>query len=164
MGMPGEMNMDDTEDIVADGDTTGVSNYDNADGAGPVLGYWDIRGLAQPIRFLLAYLGIGYCEKTYIAGSTESWEQDKETLGLPFPALPYYIDKDNEIYLTETLAILKYIAVKHQPSMLGKSVEDQGTVEMLSHILVNLNKIATKPCYLENADKKAIGDNCLKEI
>lgn len=27
------------------------------------LGYWGFRGLAQPIRFLLAYLGVEYTEK-----------------------------------------------------------------------------------------------------
>ena len=35
---------------------------------------------------------------------------------------------------------------------------------MLAHVFTNFNTIAAKPCYLENADKRAIGDNLLKEI
>ena len=31
----------------------------------PVLGYWNIRGLAQPIRFMLAFLAIDYEDRTY---------------------------------------------------------------------------------------------------
>ena len=31
----------------------------------PVLGYWKMRGLAQPIRFLLAYLKVNYKEQVY---------------------------------------------------------------------------------------------------
>ena len=31
----------------------------------PVLGYWDMRGLAQPIRFLLSYLRLRYDEVVY---------------------------------------------------------------------------------------------------
>ena len=35
---------------------------------------------------------------------------------------------------------------------------------MYAHVLVNFSKIATKPCYLEDTTKQAIGDNCLKEV
>jgi len=31
----------------------------------PRLGYWKMRGVAQPIRFLLAYLEVPYVEKVY---------------------------------------------------------------------------------------------------
>ena len=31
----------------------------------PVLGYWGIKGLAQPIRILLKYLGVDYEDKVY---------------------------------------------------------------------------------------------------
>lgn len=30
-----------------------------------VLGYWDITGLAEPIRLLLAYLNVEYTNKLY---------------------------------------------------------------------------------------------------
>ena len=48
--------------------------------------------------------------------------------------------------------------------MLGRSLDEQGKIEMYSHVLENFQKIATKPCYLQGADKQAIGENCLKEV
>jgi glutathione S-transferase len=66
------------------------------------LGYYDLRGLAQPIRFLLAYLGVKYTDKHY--STKEEWlEKDKQGLGLEFSNLPYYIDEN--IKLTESSAI-----------------------------------------------------------
>ena len=63
-----------------------------------VLGYWKIRGMAQPIRFLLAYLEVPYEEKTYEMGeaptySTEAWTRVKDCLKLDIlDSPPYFID------------------------------------------------------------------------
>lgn len=82
----------------------------------PVLGYWDIRGLAEYIRYLLAYAGVEYEDKRYGYGrapnwTREEWNADKYKLGLDFPNLPYYIDGD--VKITQSLAILKYLGRKH---------------------------------------------------
>lgn len=82
----------------------------------PVLGYWDTRGLAQPIRNLLVYKGIDFVDKRYKFGPPpgydhEEWLKEKFTLGLRFPNLPYYIDED--VKLTQSLAILRYLGRKH---------------------------------------------------
>ena len=69
----------------------------------------------------------------------------KDTLGLDFPTMPYFIDED--VKLTETLAIMKYICVKHKPAMLGKTIEEQGRVDMLADVLSYVKKNATQPCY-----------------
>ena len=71
----------------------------------PQLGYWKIRGLAQGIRYQLAYLGVDYTDKKYSYGpapefSREEWTSEKPTLGLPFTNLPYFIDGDAKV--TET--------------------------------------------------------------
>ena len=68
----------------------------------PTLGYWNIRGLAQPIRYLLVISGADFSEKRYQFGEGSSfaevesiqknWKPDKESLGLDFPNLPYWID------------------------------------------------------------------------
>ena len=42
--------------------------------------------------------------------SKECWFSEKQSLGLDFPNLPYFIDGD--VNLTETRAIMKYIASK----------------------------------------------------
>ena len=84
----------------------------------PILGYWDIRGLAQPIRYLLKYAGVQFIDKRYEFGEVPRdydrtnakdsakvgihWKKDKPNLGLDFPNLPYYIDKDIKVsYMTE---------------------------------------------------------------
>ena len=97
--------------------------------------------------------------------SNAAWEDIKDTLGLPFPSLPYFIDEtDSEVRITDTLAILKYISARYAPRLSGSNVAERGTVEMFSHVLIELNRLATKPCYMPEADKQAIGDNILKNM
>ena len=79
----------------------------------PIFGYWKMRGLAQPSRFLLAYLDVRFEDRYYELGaapeySIENWTSVRETLGLDFPNLPYLIDR--EVRLTEPQAIIKYLA------------------------------------------------------
>ncbi|XP_018020073.1 glutathione S-transferase [Hyalella azteca] len=59
----------------------------------PILGYWDVRGIVQPIRMLLEYTGTRYEEKLYVCGPAPSydkscWLNEKDSLGLDFPNLP----------------------------------------------------------------------------
>jgi len=87
----------------------------------PTLGYWDIRGLAEPIRYLLKYKGIQFNDKRYEFGEGttfqqldtlgKNWTPVKHTLGLDFPNLPYYIDGD--VKLSQSLAILRHLGKKH---------------------------------------------------
>ena len=78
----------------------------------PSTGYWKIRGLAGPIRLLCAYADETIEEKQYEQGdettgfSRDVWYNEKETLGLDYPNLPYFIDGD--IKLTQSGAILRY--------------------------------------------------------
>jgi glutathione S-transferase len=73
----------------------------------PTLGYYDTRGLAQPIRLLLKYAGVEFNDKRYEFGPGSTlaeiesirkyWLTDKSNLGLDFPNLPYYIDRDVKV-------------------------------------------------------------------
>ena len=62
------------------------------------LAYWDTRGLAQSIRFLLEHLGVASEDRRYrLDGLAPNWDLSdwwdvKETLGLLLPNLPYLID------------------------------------------------------------------------
>ena len=63
----------------------------------PKLGYWKIRGLAQPIRHLFAYLKTPFEDVLYETGdapefSRDCWTQNK--VDMNFPNLPYLITKD----------------------------------------------------------------------
>uniref|UniRef100_A0A8C9UPY3 glutathione transferase n=2 Tax=Marmotini TaxID=337730 RepID=A0A8C9UPY3_SPEDA len=54
------------------------------------LGYWDIRGLAHPIRLLLEYTDSSYEEKRYTMGDApdydrSQWLSEKFKLSLDFP-------------------------------------------------------------------------------
>ena len=51
------------------------------------------------------------------------------------------------MHLTETLAIIKYIAHRYKPQLLGETVEDQGNIEMLAHIILDINQRASIGCY-----------------
>jgi glutathione S-transferase len=83
----------------------------------PRLGYWDIRGLAHPIRCLLAHVGIDFFDIRYKAFAKEdgtydttSWTSVKASLGLDFPNNPYYIEPETGLAITESGAIIRHIA------------------------------------------------------
>lgn len=82
----------------------------------PILGYTNVRGLAQSIRNLLTYKGVNYEDKQYYTCPTPpydraEWTKDKPCLGLKFPNLPYFIDGD--VKMTQTVAILRYLGRKY---------------------------------------------------
>lgn len=55
-----------------------------------VLGYWDARGKAEPIRWLIRYLGEDFKE---LNPTRENWPARKVQIeqeeGISFPNLPY---------------------------------------------------------------------------
>ena len=57
------------------------------------------------------------------------WFNVKPTMPHTFPNLPYLID--GEFTLTETAAIMKYIAHKWKPELLGSTSAEYATAEML---------------------------------
>ena len=86
--------------------------------------YWDIRGLAQAIRFALEFCGAPYADFRIDAGPPpsdphykadsykERWFNVKEQVGthVPFPNLPFYIDAD--VALSQSTAILRHVGRK----------------------------------------------------
>jgi len=89
-----------------------------------VLGYWAIRGLAQPIRMLLEYSSIPYEEKRFEQGGAPDfdktcWTDVKDTVlgDYPFPNLPFLIDGD--ITVTQSNAIVRHVARRQQTPFLN---------------------------------------------
>jgi len=118
----------------------------------PVLGYWSIRGLAQPIRYMLHYLGVEYEEKQYDmqpgtsrAELQKEWSEVKETLGLELPNLPYYIDGDLKI--SESRAIVGRFARKH--NLAGSCEKDYIRLDVaagiMADILISIGTFAYDP-------------------
>jgi len=112
------------------------------------LGYWGVAGLAQPSRFLLAVLGANWEDKVYTA--REQWfDQDKTALGFKFPNLPYLLDGETKI--TESIAILKYIAKRFgREDLLGKSPADYGLVETYFGVIKDIEVIFGPLVYNED--------------
>ncbi|ODM95748.1 Glutathione S-transferase Mu 2 [Orchesella cincta] len=105
----------------------------------PVLGYWKIRGLAHPVRFLLAYLEVDFEDKYYELTpelKKDYWYADRSKLNLEFPNLPYLIDGDFKV--TESRAILKYLCRTRKPELLGKGVEMQTRLDTVDDFMYDL--------------------------
>jgi len=114
----------------------------------PILGYWSIRGLAEPIRYLLHYTGTEYEDQCYDMGPDratmfQSWFSVKETLGLKLANLPYYIDGDFK--LTESGAITGLIARRH--GLAGSCEEDFIKIAVAHGVAVDVLVDFFKLCY-----------------
>jgi len=115
----------------------------------PTLGYWSLRGLAEPLRYVLHYTGTAFEDKQYdIVGeapnySREMWLADKPNLGLEFPNLPYYIDGD--LKLTETMAIAGHIARKH--GLVGECEKDYVRLDIATGIMQDVAREFAMLCY-----------------
>ncbi|KAK4020175.1 hypothetical protein OUZ56_002169 [Daphnia magna] len=117
----------------------------------PVLAYWAIRGLAQPIRLLLAYTQTEYEDKRYVVGpgyDKSCWFDVKYSLGLDFPNLPYYIDGD--VKLTQSNAILRYIAGKH--NLIGTNDNERIRVDLMENEVGDFRNDWVRLCYSPNFD------------
>jgi glutathione S-transferase len=105
----------------------------------PVLGYWNIRGLAQPIRLLLAYLEVDYEDKYFELTpqlTKDNWHAVRDVLDLDFPNLPYLLDGSQKV--TESRAIMKYFCRTRKPELLGKTIEAQTQVDTVDNFMYDL--------------------------
>lgn len=112
------------------------------------LAYWDIRGLAQPIRLLLEYTGEEYEDKYYVCGEAPNydktcWIDVKNKLGLDFPNLPYLLDGDRKI--TQSNAIMRYIARKH--NMCGETEDEKVRVDIIENQSMDFRNGFVRLCY-----------------
>jgi len=120
------------------------------------LGYWKIRGLAHPIRFLCEYTKEPYEDVHYVQGddfSREEWLSVKFTLGLDFPNLPYWIEPSG-FKITESGAIIRHIARKHD--LLGKTPEEKTLAEQMAGVIEASRGALTRFCYsqIKTAENK----------
>ncbi len=107
-------------------------------------GYWGIKGISEPIRWLIGYLGLDV--KEYNPPSFEEWFSTKKPSlkQLDFPNLPYLIDGD--FSLTESCAIPIYLINKAgKTELLGKDAKDQAIVCEIEGVLTDIRQAIWKP-------------------
>ncbi|UYV82341.1 GSTM2, partial [Cordylochernes scorpioides] len=113
----------------------------------PTLGYWSGRALAEPSRLLLHYAGVDFEDKRYNLGPNfdrSEWLNEKFSLGLELPNLPYYIDGD--IKITQSKAILRYLARKH--GLAGNNETEHWKLDMLEQELHDLAQFVSAKAIL----------------
>uniref|UniRef100_A0A8C5SZX1 Glutathione S-transferase n=1 Tax=Laticauda laticaudata TaxID=8630 RepID=A0A8C5SZX1_LATLA len=118
--------------------------------AGKRVGQW----LAHSIRLLLEYTGTSYEDKLYSCGEApdydkSKWIGEKEKLGLDFPNLPYLIDGKTK--LTQSNAILRYIARKHH--LCGETEEELIRVDMLENQVMDFRMALVMISYNPDFEK-----------
>ncbi len=130
------------------------------------LGYWAIRGLGQPIRFLLAHAEVAFSEVrlgvnqdgSIIADESRDWATHKGTLSVPFPNLPYLIDSSGpaEVQLTQSNAVMRYLA--RQFDYYGDTASDQICIDVLQDEAYDLRNSIVKAVYTLGAEYEAAFD------
>lgn len=109
------------------------------------LAYWPIKGLVEPIRYLLAYVKQDYEEINFA-----DWDEyigRRQPFDLSFANLPFIVD--GHVKLTESKAIMQYIAAKHDASLLGSTDKDRVQVRVLMGAMADVVK-----AYSDNIIKK----------
>ncbi|KAH7960413.1 hypothetical protein HPB49_019262 [Dermacentor silvarum] len=115
------------------------------------LGYWaNIRGIVEPIRYMLEYAGVPYEYKTYpwldkptAQESKAVWLEEKAALaerGLAFPNLPYLVDGE-ETKIVQSLAIMRYLARKHGLAVPDSKPAEAARVDMLEAQINELRRV-----------------------
>ena len=124
-------------------------------GAELELGYWAIRGLGQPIRFLLAHAEVAFSEVrlgvnqdgSIVADGSHDWEIYKGTLSMPFPNLPYLIDSSGptKIQLTQSNAVMRYLARRF--TYYGDTKSDQIWIDILQDEAYDFRNLIISTAY-----------------
>lgn len=140
---------------------------------GVTLGYWGIRGLAQPIRFLLTCAEVPFTETrlgVFEDGTLmnkeqedQDWADVRATLDMPFPNLPYLIDTSENppVQLTQSNAILRYLARRYD--FYGESELERTEIDVLQDQAYDFRNAIIKTAYTlgdeyQNVFKQFSGD------
>jgi len=126
------------------------------------LGYWAIRGLGQPIRFLLTHAEAVFSEVRFgvnqdgsiVDDESYDWETHKLTLLMPFPNLPYLIDSSGsaEVQLTQSNAIIRYLARRFD--YYGDTASDQIGIDVLQDEAYDFRNLIVNTAYTLGAEYK----------
>ncbi|OMJ70527.1 hypothetical protein SteCoe_31482 [Stentor coeruleus] len=135
--------------------------------AKPILGYWHIRGLSEAIRYMLKHIGVDFEDRTYTQGPApdydrSAWTDAKDSLGMSFPNLPYFMDGDFKI--SETMAIAQYIALKYKPEFVGTTLQEKGLVQQLGGVVLDIKNYMSHSCYSPDFNKDRVVQDVKEEL
>ena len=132
-------------------------------GGKPTLVYWDICGLAAPIRLALAAAGVDFVDVRVDCGPLGEayktmWFDFKPALDntLSFPNLPYLLDGD--VALSQSNAILRYLGRKH--GLMGEPASVH-LVDLVLDQMADFDQQITSRCYRDFA---ALRPFCAEEL
>ncbi len=129
------------------------------------LGYWGIRGLAQPIRFLLVCAQVPFSEVRLgvfqdgtlmtEAQEEEDWQSLRGTLDMPFPNLPYLIDSGENppLQLTQSNAILRFLARRYD--FYGDTESERVKIDVLQDEAYDFRNAIINTAYTRGDDYTA---------
>ena len=84
----------------------------------------------------------------------ECWTEVKNTLGLDFPNLPYMIDPNEGVKITDPAAIITFLCKQHAPELMGSSIEIRTQIDMLHQKIDDTKNDVTGPCYIGMSSEK----------
>lgn len=133
----------------------------------PVLGHWDIRGLAQAIRYQLVFCGVEFDDFYHYhsedqQATQDSWDRKKDKLGLDFPALPYFID--GKFKATSHLAIHQYVADKWMPELLGKTKKAKAQVDCMAGVISGVRKFIDDTCLSGDISQRRLAGEIITKM
>ena len=105
------------------------------------------------MRYLFEYVEHPWEDVQYEQGeppeySIEEWASVKENLGLDFPNIPYIIDPNQDVRLTDVFAIMVYVSTTYAPELLGSTSEVRAETDLLYYHLKDIKQSVTAPCYI----------------
>merc|ERR1711936_1103648 len=122
-------------------------------------GYWRIRGLIAPCHMLCEYVELPYKTTFYDVkqkpdGSYDgsSWFGIKHTQPMILPNIPWLKDNEESVQMSETMAILKYLA-KKTGKALPKTLAEWSLADNLEQYLIDFRGSFIKVHYNYGMDE-----------
>jgi glutathione S-transferase len=109
---------------------------------GLTLIYWNVRGIAEPVKMMLEYLHLPYKEvkleldeQMTTEAVLEQWTSLKDRLGVEFATLPCLHDGGSKITLSCSIAICRFLGQKYRPKMVGSAMNEFAEVDTLVSVM-----------------------------
>ncbi|XP_077981200.1 glutathione S-transferase 1-like [Glandiceps talaboti] len=112
------------------------------------LSYFDIRGIAEPIRLIFAVAGVEFEDKRI---TEEQWPSEKTSGKYPFGTMP--ILEVDGVTLAQSYAIARYLA--NEFGLAGKTNMEKAQVDMVADAVKDFGEKMGKMFMEKDEEKKA---------